>query len=105
MSDDLIKRLRDWSKHDEDLCYEAAEYIKQLERENARLDAGWSDANRRALDAGLKLAKAVEALRKIAASEVEFWDEDSGENVMQWLNDEEMADIARAVLAELEGGE
>lgn len=50
-----------------------------------------------------QLAKAVEALRKIAASEVEVWDEDLGENVMQWLDDEEMADTARAVLAEITG--
>ena len=55
MSDDLIKRLGKsvWTLD------QAEDRIEQLEREKARLDAGWSDENFRALDAGLKLAKAV----------------------------------------------
>ena len=67
-----------------------ADRIEQLERENARLGAGWSDANFRALDAGLKLAKAVEALR--LADKV---------NLMPPI----VAKTIHAVLAELEGKE
>jgi hypothetical protein len=67
MSDDLIKRLRDFDPHLHELevVDEAADLIEQLERENARLNAGWSDANFRALDAGLKLAKAVEFIQEV----------------------------------------
>lgn len=96
MTDDLIKRLLA-----EVEAAIAADCIEQLERENARLDAGWSDANFRALDAGLKLAKAVEALRDTTQmlSQCTF-------TIIrmkgQYFERLELVDKARAVLAELE---
>lgn len=39
--------------------------IEQLERENARLDAGWTDANARALAARLEVIKAVDVIKRI----------------------------------------
>ena len=84
--------------------------IEQLERENARLGAGWSDANFRALDAGLKLAKAVEALRPFADQAYTF-DSDGKEFVpgefMPAIVTHNIGDLryARTVLAELEGRE
>ena len=88
MSDDLIKRLR-YENYCETECptQEAADRIEQLERENARLGAGWRDANFRALDAGLQLAKAVEALREMVESSAPYRERAK----------------ASAVLAELEG--
>ena len=83
--------------------------IEQLERENARLGAGWSDANFRALDAGLKLAKAVEALREISAEAsvpVHTWKNGINFKKMYegWRKiSVQRIDIARTVLAELEG--
>ena len=92
MSDEeLCKALRSalWGQGHH-INIKAADRIEQLERENARLDAGWSDANFRALDAGLKLAKTVEALR--LADKV---------NLMPPI----VAKTIHAVLAELEGKE
>ena len=48
--------------HDRELISTLRCCIEELERENARLDAGWDDANARALAARLKLAKAMDAL-------------------------------------------
>ena len=114
MSDDLIKRLRD--RHEvfdlksdlgwrpSSITNEAADRIERLERENARLDAGWGDANVRALDAGLKLAKAVEALRDTTQmlSQCTF-------TIIrirgQYFERQEVVDKVNAVLAELEGKE
>jgi len=98
MSDDLIKRLREADSYNkkyyalDPLHQEAADRIEHLERENARLRAGWTDANARALAARLevidalrKLAKAVEALRFYAS-----------------IYKDPFGNRARAVLAELE---
>jgi tRNA threonylcarbamoyladenosine modification (KEOPS) complex Cgi121 subunit len=64
MSDDLIKRLGKsvWTLD------QAEDRIKELERENARLDAGWTDANARALAARLEVIKAVEIGTEMAKS-------------------------------------
>lgn len=88
MSDDLIKRLseavaRAWcleknaaKEMDTDLAEgvlkEIIPLIEELQRENTRLDAGWSDANFRALDAGLKLAKAVNRLANMRDDQIGY---------------------------------
>ena len=83
MSDDLIKRLREADSYNkkyyalDPLHNEAADCIEQLEREKAELSASLDEnwvthqevlfSKRYAAKAEAKLAKAVEALRKIAA--------------------------------------
>ena len=74
MSDEeLCKALRSalWGQGHH-INIKAADRIEQLERENARLDAGWSDANFRALDAGLKLAKAVNRLANMRDDQIGY---------------------------------
>jgi len=100
MSDHLKKRLRDLGDHCSfapQIYHVAADCIEELERENARLDAGWQEANVRALDAGLKLHKAVEVLQDMAAvAEQEGWDKAITGRQM-------IIKAARTTLAELEG--
>jgi hypothetical protein len=43
----------------------AIDRIEELERENTRLDAGWTDANARALAARLEVIKAVEVMKAL----------------------------------------
>jgi len=105
--DDLIKQWDEYVKRTgwvmgdvEHMAQQMRDRIEQLERENARLDAGWSDANFRALDAGLKLAKAVDALDDTSNAIMEHT------NDVEWIRwaEDTTADI-RKVLAELEGKE
>ncbi len=71
MSDDLKQRLRKRGYFGTPLFNrdgpEAADRIEELERENARLDAGWTDANARALAARLEVIKAVRIIKRTAA--------------------------------------
>lgn len=80
-----------------------ADRIKDLERENARLDAGWHDANKEILrvaliakEAEAKLEKAVEALRFYAPQTV---------GGITFLGGDDAGKRAAAALAELEGKE
>ena len=81
MSDDLIKRLskavaRAWcleknaaKEMDTDLAEgvlkEIIPLVEELQRENTRLEAGWTDANARALAARLEVIKAVEVMKAL----------------------------------------
>jgi hypothetical protein len=86
--------------------------IEQLERENARLDAGWTDANARALAARLevikadtveaKLAKAVESIKQ----SIKLWEKsDGGDRERRLDNAYDGFELLCLALAELEGGE
>lgn len=75
--------------------YIRADRIEELEKEQARLHAGWHEANVSELIAKLKLTKAVEALREI----ITRWD------TPHWKDVEATGSVinrARAALAELE---
>jgi hypothetical protein len=122
MSDDLIKRLREaiaraWCHEKnaakemdpnlaEKVIKEISPIIEQLERENARLDAGWTDANARALAARLEVIKAVEALPKLHAVLDILLNNFPTKARPKWVADTERhIDEAVAVLAKLEGKE
>ena len=87
MSDDLIKRLLDYDHID---AWQAAARIEELEERTKELTLQLLAAHGQASDALDKLAKAMEALRKIADAYDINW---------------HAGVLARAVLAELEGGE
>ena len=95
--------MSDLNSYEESLAIDLAKAearIEQLERENARLDAGWQEANVRALDAGLKLAKAVEALQ---AADLYIHDLETHEGAEGFsVSTAEASKIYHAVLAELE---
>jgi hypothetical protein len=65
MNEDLKLRLNN-------AAYEAIDLIEDLQRENARLDAGWRDANKEivrvaliAKEAEAKLTKAVQFIQEV----------------------------------------
>jgi hypothetical protein len=100
--EELIKALRGYntSTSIDDDAHEAADRIEQLVatneqlvKEEARLNAGWHDANDRALNTGLKLAKAVYALRLVVTAK-------GLTNPTEYGYDAIVS--ARAILAELE---
>jgi hypothetical protein len=105
MSDDLIKRLRVANSYSnpnfvnpfvEPIKAEAITRIEQLKRENTRLDAGWTDANARALAARLEVIKAVDVIKRILNAAPD------AEDHAGWA---QLLDDAAATLAELEGKE
>lgn len=120
---DLIKRLHHHANGDCDMTpvcstlLEAAYRIEELVKETVRLDAGWHEANKEILrvaliakEAEAKLAKAVEALREIAAeASVPVHTKKHGgiSNKKMYTAWRALAvkriDHARAMLAELEG--
>lgn len=109
MSDDLIKRLLDWSEHDEgkinDARQEAADRIEQLEESNKELTLQLLATSGQAADALDKLAKAVEALRWAYGTLKEINPSNYTHDDACSLNDASVEVVIgiRAVLAELEG--
>jgi hypothetical protein len=109
MSNDLIKRLHNVRLEGvQELCWEAAYRIEELEESNKELTLQLlavhgqaADALDRAVVAEAKLAKAVEALRFYAPTKRKL-----GERwFIQNFGGSDDGERAAAVLAELEGGE
>lgn len=58
MSDDLVKRLRDWMPQDHNSpCYEAADRIEELERAVANCDIDINETRREALEEAAQIAE------------------------------------------------